>query len=363
MRSRAHGVQLRLGEDPATAADRLAQLNREVALQSELTELGRLLESQLHLSPRSAATELSHLAAAVRQSGTGSLRTFLADVDAIEAAIRSPERRETRRERYRAIRDAVEMVGGPDSVNLEVVDRLFAGRARELPGLADIELGGSVREVRSRRYPTWIEGDKLIPAAAGRGGARGARDAALLALHLRSGLPPGRILELSWEVLTHLRTSLADDLGEVELAHRGRPQRYVIHATAIEALAVWRRAEGAPIAGPVFTTLRRPRERLSRATAAQIIRDVTNEIGLPNFDRRHLRAPLAWWLKQRGWSELRIRDAFGLGLVRDVRRMIQPLAELAAQRQATEILTVSSASPIGHSADSSHLHLVAAEPF
>lgn len=345
--------QLRLFLSPAEITEAIAELVDGDALADELTVVRSSLMAEVGLADSSAATELRHLVAMVRETDHRTVRGFLGDPEAVISAIRSPERRSVRRDRFRAAEDALDAGLLPEAVaeaTRSSVLGALPGRPAPRPGLLDVDLGGSEKEVRVRVLPSWEDVEAMIAAMQpDRDDLASVRNAALVAIHGRSTLPPQTILGLDWGDVPDLRANSGGSAATLGLAlpYRGRACRFEVHETGIDWLRRLWRAEGAPTDAPVFCSIRRPRMRLASNTAGEIIRGAARAIGFTTLDRCHLRGGFVWSLKQQGWSDLRLLDALGYLRMRELRKLLQPLEEAAAQTIASEFLSVSHpASPI-----------------
>lgn len=316
-----------------------------VALPIELAAYQEALTRHLGLAPSTAEVQSRHLAAMVKSTGVGSVRALLTDGCLTVDAIRKPHREATRRARHLAVMDYLNLCGSglePSIVmaTKSAIESLFAGRTTPRPHLVDRQLGGSVKEVRRRPPFGWLDGERLIEAArSGKGRGEPLRDAALLALHVRSGLPSSLVPQLEWQLVR----PLMDDGGEMHAYAadiRGRRYELAITSDAVDALRSWWRVLGMPLRGPVFITSRRPPRRLSASQVSDIVRACCLGAGLPAIDRRRLRAPFARWLLNRGWGRRAVADAFGYERVRELDDLIRYLNEALAQVQLNEVLVM-----------------------
>lgn len=160
------------------------------------------------------------------------------------------------------------------------------------------------------------------------------RDAALLALHLFSGIPPHLVRELRWE--DWRLTTLKDGIAWVELG----PVRFVVGADAVHAMQTHWLAEGQPSVGPVFRAIVRPRDKLKPRAIHNHMSAFAKQAGVPNFDLRRLRVAFAWSLKAKGWDDLALRDAFGYETLQSLRKALRPYEAESALRRAQELLTL-----------------------
>lgn len=337
------GVQLGLFSNEDDVANETESWLRDQRIREESDEFAEHLVAVLGLSVSSAKVSSRFLAAMVRESGAPTLAAFFEASELVVKGLRATSSRKTRRERYRAACDYLNVMGAPLDHREGIavaIEREFGGRSSPRADLVDLQLGGNPKEVRARLYPTWDDGGQMIRSAQGANHpARSKRDSALVAMHVRSGLPPGLIDRLDWSSVAPLMV-LPMEFSRVRLEYKGRIAEFAIHSEALSRLQLWWQSEGMPDTGPVFTTLRRPNRRLSDSTVRDLIIPYALEVGLPSLDRRHLRAAFAWRLKQDGWSDIRIRDAFGYLRVRELIRLIRPLEERAAQIAATEFLVL-----------------------
>ncbi len=341
------GVQLGLFRSIEETVNESESWLRNRGIGEECDEFAEALVAVLGLAPSSAMVSSRFLAAMVRESGAPTLSAFFDDPELIVKGLRAASRAKNRRERYRAACDYLEVTNAPLDHRERVsaaIEREFGGRSSPRADLIDLKLGGDPKEVRTRLYPSWEDGDQMVQSArAAIQPAKSMRDGALVALHVRSGLPTGLIERLDWSSVAPLMMS-APELSRMRLEFKGRIVAFAIHADAVALLELWWRSAGMPETGPVFTTLRRPHRRLSGSAVRGLILTPALAVGLPSLDRRLLRAAFAWRLKQDGWSDISIRDGLGYARVRELDRLIRPLEERAAQIAATEFLVLPSPS-------------------
>ena len=161
-RAPAEALQLALLDEND---DPIAAWRARQVLAAELEEF-RDREQEAHgLSDSSAGVLSRHLASMVRWSRTGTVAAFLSDAPRVLRAIRQIEREATRRARYQAVRDFVELCGdGLPANTQEFLEREFdhlPGRVTPAPQYVDRVLGGSTKQIRIRVPFLWDDGERL----------------------------------------------------------------------------------------------------------------------------------------------------------------------------------------------------------
>lgn len=338
-----HGLQLALGSDAHEVAASGSAWAAGVELRNELDEYVRRVIRVIGNREATARTSSRVLAAMVRSAGAGSLRRFVLQPDAVVAALRRG-RREIQQDRHLAIDDYLELFHDDLSAGVEAacrsaIERAFGGRTRVRSDLVDRHFAGSTKQVRRRAPLTWLDGDRLISAASGIRRSTARRDVGLMATHLRTSLAPNEILKLGWEDLVAVLDA-RDELTVASGPNATGAREFAIHQDAVTTLRRLWIAAGQPPTGPVFTTARRPYRRLSPGHTASLVCHCAEASGLPHLDRRHLRWQFLWFLRQQGWSDLRLRDLFGYDRVAEVGRVLRRFEEAAAQRRSLELLVL-----------------------
>ena len=168
--------------------------------------------------------------------------------------------------------------------------------------------------------------------------ARRARDCALMALHCWSGFKPGQIGELRWEAVLPAFVS-EDQFPRVPTSIKGRVYPIVVDRHAITALEAHWRASGEPPRGTTFLQTTRSGKLTTASHLRHVVAGYLGDAELGGVDRRRLNAPFALSLRDRGWDEKVVADAFGYQRVRSLREHIRPVEEARAQRQSVEWLT------------------------
>ena len=131
-----------------------------------------------------------------------------------------------------------------------------------------------------------------------------ARAGALVVSHALTTLRPAEALALRWERLQPWPVAV-DGLARLE---EGR--RPVIAELALSVLRTLWNLHGRPSSGEVFKS--REGSHLAGRYASELLNEVFAAAALPPIDRRHLRAPLLWWLVHVvGWDLLPVGWAAG----------------------------------------------------
>lgn len=320
---------------------------------SDLSTELETFESRLHkrgLAPSTCQSYRRHMQAMVKQSVADSVRSFVSDPKLVVAALLAKPLNGTRRVRHLVVRHFLNEFG--DELGASIVERCHQGIEDGLPGrsaprrhLVDRNLGGSTQRVRTRPPFDLLSADRMIAEAAKQPASRTRlRDVALVALHVRSTLTPHMIMTRRWGQCLNLNS--ADEVARLRIEGPEGSVMAAVHEDPIAALnALWRSA-GEPRDGWVFRPLGVSTRHLSPEHAADVIAKYSAAIGLPRQDRRHLRAPFALWLLDRGWDQREVARACGLGRIRSLESMLGPLREVREQLRATEFLDVARGHPI-----------------
>lgn len=204
------GVRIGLFAD---AAETVAEWKDATDLRVEMASFAERLVEQLGLAETTAGERSRHFAAMVRQSAVGTGAAFVRQPELVVATVRAPIREGSRTARHLAVLDYIDLFANeiPPGTGEAVRAALAAlpGRVHPAPHLVDLSLGGSKKHVRARVPLSWDDGDRLLEAAAPTGAVAitELRDRALVAFHVRSGLPPRLVRALRWEHLAaHLAT-------------------------------------------------------------------------------------------------------------------------------------------------------------
>jgi integrase len=307
----------------------------------------------LGLRPATASTRTRHLQAMVLESGVPTAGEFLETPDFVVAAIRRAEKASNRKVRHLVVQDYVEcfaddLAPGTRERLEEALQAAFPSRVDHDPQFVDLDLGGSVKEARTRTPLMWQDGQRLLDAARRDGSNLLAqrRRIALVAMCVRSGLTPEQILSLDWPQVMSLFGG-TEAVQRLQLHHHDRCLSVAVHSEARDALGELHRLVGRPNFGPVFASLYRPRGRISRQLMKQIVTRVAEDAGFDHLDLRQLRAPFAVWLKGQGWHELHVRDAMGYTTLRDLRRLVVTTEEALAQIRTREFIGVPAEARVG----------------
>ena len=337
-----HGFQLDFFQDQDAAA---VAWTVECGLRADARDYEDRLVGKFGLSRSTARLRVRHLLAMVREVGAGTIASFVTDGDQVVAMIQRVRASGTRQARHLAVMDYLELFAdrlpvGAKAESEAAIAHGFPGRPAPRADLVDLSLGGERRQLRPDIPLTWMNGEAIIACAEELGGESrtASRDAAMLAVFLRSGLPAYAVRELRWEdIVPALVTD--DEVSWVVVRGMSGGRRFAIHAVALRALRALRATVGNPEAGRVFCSVRGSRQPLSDQAVAYTVRRAVQAAGLPACDRRHLRRQFAWWLlTSERWDELLVRDALGYEEVRDLRRLLRPLVEASAQARSGEFL-------------------------
>ena len=308
------------------------------ALDLELAEFARALTAEGEVGLSTIRQYRSHLNSTVADSAQESVAALLAHpVDAV-AAIRAPASQQARRCRHLVIHRYVRLFPPPTRTQaaLEAALTRLPGRVATVGHSLDRSLGGSLKRTR-RRHPLTLLGiERMIDAASKlqrRSALYRARAGALVVSHALTTLRPAEALALRWERLQPWPV-VVDGLARLE---EGR--RPVIAELALSVLRTLWNLHGRPSSGEVFKS--REGGHLAGRYASELLNEVFAAAALPPIDRRHLRAPLLWWLVHVvGWDLLPVGWAAGFRHTHQLRSYIRPLEEWAAQSEATELLVI-----------------------
>lgn len=344
--------QLELFDLPPVSSPPPTPLDQELAaFRCQLQQTG-LRASTADVSSR-------HLRSMLKTANVATLTAMVEDPALVVKMIASTPRRKNRLSRHNAVTQFLEcfeeQLNDRASRCRDYILDALPGRPNPIDHLADVEVAGSTKLARTRVPFTMRDGELLIEHARTSGSRiTRVRETALVALHVRSGLPSWRLRLLDWN-------DVVDSIGEsgelvtLRLDTRGHRFPYVVHAVAVIALREWWRFVGRPRAGPVFATLKRPRGRLSEGQFRDVVGQLISGAGFKGLDRRNLRVPFAHFLLGRGWHEIAVADAFAYPRLRDLRLAVRLQEEYAAQAARVEFLVLPSAvdrSPEHHELDS-----------
>ena len=301
------------------------------------------LQTERGLASVSARTLRRHLQAAIAAAGVLSPFAFVQRPDLVVPAIERLYTHGARRALHPAIRYFLDMnantLPSGATARCEAAFDRFPGRMVPQLHLVDRDLGGSDKRVR--RAPPFAAGDaerlfRITEEDAAP--ARRARDRALMALHCWSGFKPGQIGELRWEAVLPAFVS-EDQFPRVPTSIKGRVYPIVVDRHAITALEAHWRASGEPPRGTTFLQTTRSGKLTTASHLRHVVAGYLGDAELGGVDRRRLNAPFALSLRDRGWDEKVVADAFGYQRVRSLREHIRPVEEARAQRQSVEWLT------------------------
>lgn len=343
----ADGLQLSLLASEEGRASEGLRWDDERCLRIELKLFSDRLVADAGLADSTASARAHTLAGMVRAADCGTATRFFSIPHAAAEQIRQAATRKARGVRHLVVQDFLQLCGdllpeGAASRCREQITLAFPARTRPMPGLIDIDLGGSRKEVGQRVPLSWDDGWRLIEAAASESGSAVARSVAVMALLVRSSLPPSVIEALNWETVASLIQS-TETITVLHQEHRGRSVSFLLHADAIAALRALWRDMGEPARGPIFAAIHGRRQRLSSARIALIVRTAQANADFSSINQRHLRAPFARWLiVVRGWGEKVVSDSFGYDRIRSLRDLLRGQDEASAQMRAGEVLYLSS---------------------
>jgi integrase len=243
---------------------------------------------------------------------------------------------------HRFIKYRAPGLGMDASTTIRQLDDLLPRQETQSWFLPGTLLGGA-RDRRRARHPSLDVEDlhRLLDAAATPAGYRSARDRALVAALIFTGLRPSDVARLRWEQFSLVLTPGGHVRRVVDVERGGRPLRLPIISPAAEAFDVLEEAaEGLGIGreGPVF----RRSPRVNSPLAARAIRDIfvvaCGRAGLAPPEFAEVRSTTAWWLLSSGASEPAAMAALGLKDARALDKLVAPHRALSAQRRVSEHL-------------------------
>jgi integrase len=243
---------------------------------------------------------------------------------------------------HRFIKYRAPELGLDASATIRQLDDLLPRQETDSWFLPGTLLGGG-RDRRRPRHPSLDVEDlhRLLGAATNSDGYRAARDRALVAALIFTGLRPSDVARLRWEQFSLVLTPGGHVRRAVDVERGGRPLRLPIYSPAAEAFdALEEVAEGLGIGreGPVF----RRSPRVNSPLAARAIRDIfvaaCSRAGLTPPEFAEVRSTTAWWLLSSGASEPAAMAALGLKDARALDKLVAPHRALSAQRRVSEHL-------------------------
>ena len=221
------------------SASQPRRTRRPRRLRRQLGEFERRLVSAGR-APNAARTTRETLSGILRDARCRSLDQLDWEPQVLARLIQEPVQNGRRRARLLAFEDLIEVwpeiVPGDAAQRLEDALSTFGGRTVTYDHLADTDLGGSRKDVRRAVPFGWVEGGRLIEAAAnGEFPQTNLRDAAKVVLHVRTTLRPKEIDSLNWQdLLEWMEGDEAPEDAPITLTRLAdNPERvYAVHEEA-----------------------------------------------------------------------------------------------------------------------------------